>query len=66
MKLAMPLTAAFSLFLLSLSAPAQTLIPPPAPEGFALPAYHARPAAVAGQPSGLYPSIVQRFMDSNV
>lgn len=61
MKIAMPLAAAFSLFVLSLSVPAQTLTQPLAPQGFALPAYHARPAAVAGQPSGLYPSVVQRF-----
>ena len=61
MKIAMPIAAAFSLFFLSLSSPAQTFIPPPAPQGFALPAYHARAAAVPGQPSGLYPNIVQRF-----
>ena len=61
MKIAMPLAAAFSLFFLGPAAPAQIVIQSVAPEGYALPTYHARPAAVNNRPSGLFPSVVQRF-----
>jgi subtilase family serine protease len=61
MKIAMPLAGLLSLFLLSLPALSQVLIQTAAPEGFALPAYHARPAAVSNLPSGLYPNAVRRF-----
>jgi subtilase family serine protease len=61
MKIAMPLAAALSLFFLSIAVLAQTLEPLPAPEGFANPAYHARPSALSTKPTGLFPGIVQRF-----
>jgi subtilase family serine protease len=55
------LTAALSFVFLSHTLAAQTIISPPAPAGFAAPAYHARPAAAPGQPIGLNPKIVRRF-----
>lgn len=53
--------AAFLSFLFSLTAVSQVLIQPIAPEGFAVPTYHAIPAASPATPAGLYPSVVRRF-----
>lgn len=60
MKASISLAAALS-FLFSLPMLAQVLIQPTAPEGFAVPAYHAIPAATPSSPDGLYPSVVRRF-----
>lgn len=60
MKASIPLAALLSFFF-TLPALSQVLIQPSAPEGFAMPAYHAIPAATPATPAGLYPNVVRRF-----
>jgi subtilase family serine protease len=60
MKASFPLTALLS-FLFSLPVLSQVVIQSTAPEGFAVPAYHAIPAAAPDNPAGLYPNVVRRF-----